>query len=96
MSALFLPNARDQATFARRLDRLTRQYERLEHSLTILAEAFAQFVRFWTIATPPPPSDIDEAMQAKARDQYAVFIQAIIRRLVRGASVIREISVGAT
>jgi len=35
-------------------------------------------------------------MQAKARDQYAVFIQAIIRRLVRGASVIREISVGAT
>ena len=34
VSAFFLPNARDQATFARRLDRLTRQYERLEHSLT--------------------------------------------------------------
>ena len=92
VSAFFLPNARDQATFARRLDRLTRQYERLEHSLTILAEAFAQFVRFWTIATPPPPSDIDEAMQAKARERYGIFIQAIIRRLVRGASVIREIS----
>jgi predicted transcriptional regulator len=91
-SAFFLPDATDQATFARRLDRLTRQYERLEHSLTILAEAFAQFVRFWIITTTPPPSDIDEAMQAKARDRYAVFIQAIIRRLVRGASVIREIS----
>jgi len=68
VSALFLPNARDQATFARRLDRLTRQYERLEHSLTILAEALAQFVRFWIIATTTPPSDIDEAMQAEARD----------------------------
>jgi hypothetical protein len=87
-----LPDATDQATFARRLDRLTRQHERLEQGLTILAEAFAQFVRFWTITTTPPPSDIDEAMQAKARDRYAVFIQAIVRRLVRGASVIREIS----
>jgi len=94
VSAFFLPDAGDHSepTFARRLDRLTRQYERLEHSLTILAEALAQFVRFWIVTTTPPPSDLDEAMQAKARDRYAVFIQAIVRRLIRGASVIREIS----
>jgi predicted transcriptional regulator len=56
-----------EAIFGRRLDRLTRQHERLEQSLTILAEALAQYVRFWIITTTPPPSDIDEAMQAKAR-----------------------------
>lgn len=81
-----------EAIFGRRLDRLTRQHERLEQSLTILAEALAQYVRFWIITTTPPPSDIDEAMQAKARERYGIFIRAIIRRLVRGASVIREIS----
>jgi metal-responsive CopG/Arc/MetJ family transcriptional regulator len=36
-----------EAALHRRLDRLTRQYERLERDLTISNEAFALFVRTW-------------------------------------------------
>jgi hypothetical protein len=80
VSAFFLPDATDQATFARRLDRLTRQYERLEHSLTILAEAFAQFVRFWIIATPPPPS----AMMKQCKPRRAIDMPYSSRRSLGG------------
>ena len=42
----FFSGDHSEAIFGRRLDRLTRQHERLEQSLTILAEALAQYVRF--------------------------------------------------
>ena len=46
---------RMEAALGRRLDRLTRQVERLERHTTISNEALALFVRFWLTATPPLP-----------------------------------------
>jgi predicted transcriptional regulator len=46
---------RMEAALGRRLDRLTRQVERLERHVTISNEALALFVRFWLTATPPLP-----------------------------------------
>jgi hypothetical protein len=40
---------RQEATFARRLDRLLRQMERLDRDVGISAEALALFVRFWLL-----------------------------------------------
>ena len=42
---------RMEAALGRRLDRLTRQVERLERHLTISNEALALFVRFWLTVT---------------------------------------------
>ena len=44
---------RMEAALGRRLDRLTRQVERLERHATISNEALALFVRFWLTVTPP-------------------------------------------
>lgn len=54
-----------EAALARRLDRMTRQMERLERHVTISNEALALFVRFWLISTPPLPDTAQAAAQAK-------------------------------
>ena len=52
---------RMEAALGRRLDRLTRQVERLERHVTISNEALALFVRFWLTVTPPLPDTAQPA-----------------------------------
>ncbi len=81
-----------EAALGRRLDRLTRQVERLERHLTISNEALALFVRFWLTATPPLPDAAQSAAQAKGRERYESFVEALGRRVARGQSLAHEIS----
>jgi predicted transcriptional regulator len=60
---------RMEAALSRRLDRLTRQVERLERHVTITNEALALFVRFWLTASPPLPDTAQAAAQAKGRER---------------------------
>ena len=83
---------RMEAALGRRLDRLTRQAERLERQVTISNEALALFVRFWLTATPALPDTAQPAAQAKGRERYAGFVEALGRRLAKGASLAQEIS----
>src|SRR6478736_9636062 len=83
---------RMEAALGRRLDRLTRQAERLERHVTISNEALALFVRFWLTVTPPLPHTAQPAAQAKGRERYDGFVEALGRRLARGASLAQEIS----
>ncbi|WFU39183.1 CopG family transcriptional regulator [Bradyrhizobium sp. CB82] len=83
---------RMEAALGRRLDRLTRQVERLERHVTISNEALALFVRFWLTATPPVPDTAQPAAQAKGRERYEGFIEALGRRLARGQSLAQEIA----
>jgi hypothetical protein len=48
---------RREAAFARRLDRLSRQMQRLERNSGISTETLALFIRFWLTITPPLPND---------------------------------------
>jgi predicted transcriptional regulator len=61
-----------EAALARRLDRLSRQVERLERHGNISNEALALFVRFWLTTTPPLPDSAQAAAQAKGRERYEV------------------------
>jgi hypothetical protein len=81
-----------EAALGKRLDRLTRQVERLERRVTISNEAMALFVRFWLTATPPVPDASSPAAQAKGRERYDRFVEALGRRLAKGQSLAREIS----
>jgi hypothetical protein len=82
---------RMEAAFARRLDRLTRQVQRLERNSGISTEALALFVRFWLTITPPLPPDAQASAQVKGRERYEGFIEALGRRLSQGRSLFDEI-----
>jgi len=81
-----------EAALARRLDRMTRQLERLERHLAISNETLALFVRFWLAHTPPLPDTAQKAAQAKGRERYEGFVEAVGRRLAHGPSLLDEIT----
>jgi len=83
---------RIEAAVGRRLDRLTREVERLERHLLISNEALALFVRFWLSVTPPLPDTAQPAAQAKGRERYEGFIEALGRRLAKGQSLAQELT----
>jgi predicted transcriptional regulator len=83
---------RMEAALGRRLDRLTRQVERLERHITISNEALSLFVRFWLTATPPLPDTAQAAAQAKGRERYEGFVEALGRRIARGGSLAHELT----
>ena len=80
-----------EAALARRLDRMSRQLERLERHVTISNEALALFIRFWLTSTPPLPDAAQPAAQAKGRERYEGFVEALGRRLARGRTLADEI-----
>ena len=80
-----------EAAVSRRLDRLSRQTERLERDLGISVEMLALFVRFWLTVTPPAP-DSTQAAQAKGRERFENFVQSLGRRLASGKSITREVT----
>jgi len=81
-----------EAALARRLDRMTRQIERLERHVTISNEALAVFVRFWLTSTPSLPDTALAAAQAKGRERYDGYVEALGRRLARGRKLADEVS----
>lgn len=84
---------RREAALVRRLDLLTRQGERLERDLVIATEAVALFIRFWLTVTPPLPEGAQVAAQAKGRERFELFLESLGRRLAKGHSLLREVSI---
>lgn len=82
---------RMEAAVTRRLDRMSRQVERLERDVTITNEAVALFIRAWLTATPPLPEAAQAVAQAKGRERYEGFVEALGRRLASGRSFAREV-----
>ena len=83
---------RQEATYARRLDRLSRQMERLERDVGISVEALALFVRFWLTTTPALPEQAQAAARAKGAERYDAFVEALGRHLSKGPTLLREVS----
>jgi hypothetical protein len=83
---------RREAALARRLDLLTRQGERIERDLSIAVEVLALFIKFWLTVTPPLPESAQTAAQAKGRERFEFFLDTLGRRLAKGQSVLREVS----
>jgi hypothetical protein len=79
-----------EAAFAQRLDRLSRQVQRLGRKVGITIETLALFIRFW-LTVAPPPADAQPAAQVKARQRYEGLVAALGRRLQKGQSLLHEI-----
>jgi predicted transcriptional regulator len=80
-----------EAAMGRRLDRLSRQLDRLERDVTITTEAVALFVKTWLKVTPAMSSEEDRAAAAKGQERYAAFVDLLARRLADGRLLKREV-----
>jgi len=83
---------RREAAVVRRLDRLTRQVERLERDLAVSVEAMALFIRYWLTVTPSIPADFQVVAQAEGQDRFASFLQMLGQRLATGQKVFHEVA----
>ena len=62
--------------------------------IKISNEAIALFARFWLPSTPPLPDTAQPAAQAKGRERYESFVEALGRLLARGHPLAEELSAG--
>jgi len=69
--------------FARRLDRLSGQLERIERDGHVQIESLALFVRYM-LTVNAPLADDDEMARAIGRDRFAAFIGRVGQQLASG------------
>lgn len=81
-----------EAALSRRLDRLSRQADRIEQVVGIVLEALGLFVRFWLANTLALPEAALPAQQAKGRERYQNFLTSLGRRLAKGSSLPQDIA----
>ncbi|QFZ84748.1 CopG family transcriptional regulator [Variovorax paradoxus] len=93
LASFLSPDSGDQreAAIAKRLDRLSRQFERLERDQNILIETVALYVRYFLTVSIPVPEGQQEAARAQGRARFAQFIEQLGRHLQRGRSLVREV-----
>ena len=87
------PDSGDQreAATAKRLDRLSRQFEKLERDQVILIETVALYVRYFLTVNTPVPEAHQEAARAQGKARYTQFIEQLGRHLMRGQSLIKDL-----
>jgi hypothetical protein len=76
----------------KRLDRLSRQLERLERDQAILIEAVALFVRYFLTVSTPVPEAHREAARAQGRARFEEFVEQLARHLAHGRSLVRDVA----
>ena len=86
---------RTEAAMLRRLDRIVRHIERVEHQSKVSVEALAIFIRAWLTATPRLPEADRAAAQAVGQERYTDFLDALTRRLSSGRSLVDQVVNGA-
>jgi hypothetical protein len=82
---------RREVATVKRLDKLTRQFERLERDQTILIETIALFIRYYLSVTMPISEDHQEAARAQGRGRFEQFVDQLARHLQRGGSLVRDV-----
>src|SRR5882757_9269496 len=90
----FLNPERDQngdAALIRRLDRMSRQLDRLERDLSITAETMALFIRYYLTITPPLPSGDQDAARALGRERFEIFVAQIGKRVASGGRLVADV-----
>ena len=82
---------RREAAISRRLDQLTRQFDKLDRDQTILIETVALFVRYSLSVALTVPEAHEEAVRAQGHARFERFVQQLARHLQRGNSLVREV-----
>lgn len=93
LASFLSPDGGDQreAALAKRLDRLSRQFDKLERDQNILIETLALYVRYFLTVSTPVPEAHQEAARAQGRARFEQFIEQLGRHLLRGRSLVRDV-----
>lgn len=93
LASFLAPDSEDrrEAVIAKRLDRLSRQFDRLERDQSILIETLALYVRYFLTVSLPIPEGQQEVARAQGRVRYAQFVEQLARHIHRGRSLVREV-----
>ena len=93
LASFLSPAGEDQreAAIAKRLDRLSRQFDRLERDQNVLIETVALYIRYFLTVSIPVPEGQQEAARAQGRARYVQFIEQLARHIQRGRSLVREV-----
>ena len=81
-----------EAILTRRLDRLSRQLDRLEWHVELTNETLALFVRFWLINSAPLPEEAVKAAQASGKKRWLAFVESLARRMESASRFSQELS----
>lgn len=82
---------RREAAIARRLDRLSGQFERLERDQAILIETLALFVRYYLSMAASVPEEHQDAVRAAGRARFEQFVTQVARKLHGGRGFAHEV-----
>lgn len=82
---------RREAAIAKRLDRLSNQFGKLERDQNILIETVALHVRYFLTVSTPVPESHQEAARAQGRARFEQFIEQLGRHLLKGRSLVKEV-----
>ena len=93
LASLLTPDHEErlEAVLTRRLDRLSRQLDRLEWHVELTNEAIALFVRFWLTSNPPLPETAMKAAQATGKKRWQGFVESLSRRMEAGPKLRDEV-----
>lgn len=81
---------RDTA-ITKRLDRLSRQFERLERDQNILVETVALYIRYYLTVSTPVPEAHQDAARAQGKLRFTQFVDQLGRHLQRGRSLVTDL-----
>lgn len=93
LSSFLSPDGGDQreAAIAKRLDRLSRQFDKLERDQNILIETVALYVRYFLTVSTPVPEVHQDGARAQGRARFEQFIEQLGRHLLRGRSLVKDV-----
>jgi len=93
LSSFLSPDSGDrrEAATAKRLNRLSDQFAKLERDQNILIETVALYVRYFLTVSTPVPEAHQDAARAQGRVRFEQFIAQLGRHLLKGRSLVKEV-----
>lgn len=93
LSSFLSPDSDDrrEAATAKRLDRLSDQFGKLERDQNILIETVALYVRYFLTVSTPVPEAHQDAARAQGRVRFEQFVAQLGRHLLKGRSLVKEV-----
>lgn len=84
-----------EAAFSRRLDRITRQLQKLDYHVEVGNEAFALYLRRWLAVTPVQRGEDRSAVMANVERRFSHFVATLSRQVETGRHLSDELVRGA-
>ncbi len=87
----YIDGTGDKTLLFRRLDRIGRAIERLEHAVDLHMEAYAIWVKLWFAHTPSVPEEAKRAARSLAESRYKQFVDHVAAEFNGGKRFLQDL-----